>query len=96
MQKVFTYSGFRDIIVRKSLCNIAIVNLKYHYMNNYTGVDYTSPIPIDFDCYNPHPYQRTTGFIKSFQLTCFLHHVKNHTRTKYGCMQTCIINFAFT
>ena len=33
-------------------------------VNKYIGADYTSQTLIDFDWYNPHPYQRTTGIIK--------------------------------
>ena len=34
------------------------------YDNNNISGDYTSQTPIDFDWYNPHPYQRTTGITK--------------------------------
>ena len=35
-------------------------------VNSYIGADYQNQTPIDFDCYNSHPYQRTTRIIKNF------------------------------
>ena len=46
-------------------------------VNNYTGADCTSQIRIEFDWHNPHPYQRTTRFIKKYLTDpFFLHHIR--------------------
>ena len=40
----------------------------------FIGADYTSQILIDYDWYNPHPYQRTTRNKKNFI------HMRNHLK----------------
>ena len=46
-------------------------------VNNYIGAEYTSETPIDFDWYNPHPYQRTTRIIKKILTQpFFVYHIK--------------------
>ena len=44
---------------------------------NYIGAGYTSQTPIDFDWYNPHPYQRNTGITKTPKTPVFLQDTKN-------------------
>ena len=46
-------------------------------VNNYIGADYSSQTRIDFEWYNPHPYQRTTRIIKRiFDSPIFVYHMK--------------------
>ena len=56
--------------------------------NIYIGADYTSQTLIDFDWYNPQPYQHTTRIIKKGLTHFLLHHIKNGTRTKHKYMIT--------
>ena len=63
--------------------------------NNVIGADYTSQTPIDFDWYNPHPYQRTTKIIKKNYFTRFSAPHKIHTRTIHKCMKACNYNCTF-
>ena len=52
-------------------------NAHFNNENIYTGGDYSSQTLIQFDWYNPNPYQRTTGIIKKiFKSPVFFHHVK--------------------
>ena len=57
-------------------------------MNNDIGADYTSQTPIDFDWYNPHLYQCTTGIIKKFLTYLF--------SPTHKFMKACIYNSTFT
>ena len=41
------------------------------YLNNYIGADNTSETRYDFDWYNPHLYQGTTGIRKAFLIIVF-------------------------
>ena len=46
------------------------------FSNNYIGADNTSQTLIEFHCYNPHPYQRTTRTTKNFNSPVIFHHIK--------------------